>query len=156
VEGKCTSRGPRIVEVNARLGGGRIWNYVEAVWEVDLVEAHLRSSLDLPPQVKASRRPRRGVVDVFVFAPTTGRLAAVPIADLPTGEQASVTVDVQEEVGAEVNGPDKVFASVLAEVSVIGKDLRHARALADSLLREPPRVEPAPSGSALPDTQQAP
>jgi hypothetical protein len=34
---------------------------------------------------------------------------------------------------------------VLGEVSVIGKDLRHARAVAASVLEEPPRVDPIPS-----------
>jgi carnosine synthase len=32
VEGKTTTKGPRIVEVNARMGGGRIHQIVEAVW----------------------------------------------------------------------------------------------------------------------------
>ncbi len=51
VEGKCTTRGPRIIEVNARMGGGRIHEMVRDVWGVDLVEAHLRSCLDLPPSL---------------------------------------------------------------------------------------------------------
>jgi biotin carboxylase len=58
VEGKCTSRGPRIVEVNTRMGGGRIHQIVEAVWGVDLIEAQLRSSLDLSSALAPSRRPR--------------------------------------------------------------------------------------------------
>jgi hypothetical protein len=32
VEGKCTTKGPRIVDVNARLGGGGIHQMIEAVW----------------------------------------------------------------------------------------------------------------------------
>jgi biotin carboxylase len=43
VEGKCTSRGPRVIEVNARMGGARIHQMVEAVWGVDVIEAQLRS-----------------------------------------------------------------------------------------------------------------
>jgi biotin carboxylase len=46
VEGKCTSRGPRIVEINARLGGGRVWQYVRDVWGVNLVDALVRACLD--------------------------------------------------------------------------------------------------------------
>ena len=57
VEGKCTSRGPRVIEVNARMGGTRIYQMVEAVWGVDLIEAQLRSCLDLPQTLKPSRRP---------------------------------------------------------------------------------------------------
>ena len=78
VEGKCTSRGPRVVEVNARMGGGRIHQMVEAVWGVDLIEAQLRSCLDLPQALTPSRKPRCAVVNAIVYAPATGRLAELP------------------------------------------------------------------------------
>ena len=140
IEGKCTSRGPRIIEVNARLGGGRISQYVQAVWEVDLVEAQLRSCLDLPPKLKPSRRPQRAVVDVIVHAPTTGRLVALPFAEVAEDERTRIQLDSDVRVGADVTGPEDVFSTVLAELSVIGKDLRHARAVADAVLRDPPIV----------------
>jgi carnosine synthase len=143
VEGKCTSRGPRIVEVNARLGGGRIWQYVREVWGVDLVEALVGACLGLPPPVKASRRPQRAVVNAIVHAPASGRLAALPFGAVEPRDGAHVTVDVDAEVGDAVNGPEKIFASVLGEVSVIAKDLRAARRLAAEVLREPPVVQRA-------------
>jgi biotin carboxylase len=149
VEGKCTSRGPRIVEVNARLAGGRIWEYVRAVWGVDLVEAQLRSCLDLPHTIKPSRRPKRAVVDVIVYAPATGRLVAMPFADDSADEPAELELDIGVEIGAEVSGPEHIFSTALAELSVIHKDLRHARALAAAVLRDPPLVVAAgPSGDA--------
>jgi hypothetical protein len=119
VEGKCTSRGPRIVEV--------------------LVGA----CLGLPPPVKASRRPQRAVVNAIVHAPASGRLAALPFGAVEPRDGAHVTVDVDAEVGDAVNGPEKIFASVLGEVSVIAKDLRAARRLAAEVLREPPVVQRA-------------
>jgi biotin carboxylase len=140
IEGKCTTRGPRIVEVNARMGGGRVWDYVRAVWGVDLVEAQVRSCLGLPQRLKPSRRPQRAVVDVIVHAPSTGRLVALPFAELDPRESATVEVDRSVDVGEQVSGPEAVFATVLAEVSVIGKDLRHARGLADTIVRDPPVV----------------
>ena len=140
IEGKCTSRGPRIIELNARLGGGRVADYVRAVWGVDLVEAQLRSCLDLPPQLKPSRKPQRAVVDVIVHAPASGRLTAMPFGEVATDEPARIELDIDVQIGAEVNGPEEVFATVLAELSVIGKDLRHARALAAEVLRDPPVV----------------
>jgi carnosine synthase len=141
VEGKRTSRGPRIVEVNARMGGGRIWEFVRAVWEVDLVEALVRASLDLPPNVKPSRRPQRGVVDVFVHAPASGRLVALPFAEVSTGDRARLLLDVDAEEGQQVTGPEEIFATVLAELSVIAKDVAQARQLAAAVLRDPPVVE---------------
>src|SRR3954454_11375841 len=64
VEGKCTSQGPRVVEVNARLGGGRVAEIVRNVWGVDLVEATARAALGLPPNVKPSRKPRCTALNV--------------------------------------------------------------------------------------------
>lgn len=140
VEGKCTSRGPRIIEVNARLGGGRVSQYVQAVWDVDLIEAQLRSCLDLAPTLKPSRRPQRAVVDVIVHAPATGRLVSMPFAAIASEDRGCIELDTDVQVGEDVKGPEAVFATVLAELSVISKDLRHAREIAALVLRDPPRV----------------
>jgi carnosine synthase len=142
VEGKCTTEGPRIVEVNARMGGGRIHQIVEAVWGVDLIGAHLRSSLGLPQQLAPSRRPRCTVVDVLVHAPSTGRLAALPFAEVTPDGELGVELDVEAEVGQLVDGPDRIFSTVLAEVTVSGRNLRRARSLAAEVLRDPPIVVP--------------
>jgi len=142
VEGKCTSRGPRIVELNTRMGGGRIHQVVEAVWGVDLIEAQVRSSLDLGQALRPSRRPRCAVVNAIVHAPATGRLEALPIGEPAPGEAGFMAVDVQTEIGQRVHGPEHTFATPLAEVTVSGKDLRGARALCAQVLGKPPLVAP--------------
>ncbi len=142
VEGKCTSRGPRIVEINARMGGARVNQIVEAVWGVDLVEAQVRSSLDLPQALKPSRKPRCTVVNAIVHAPTSGRLEELPFADVAPEGELGVELDVDAEVGQEVVGPEGIFATVLAELTLSGRDLKRARSLAAEVLREPPRVAP--------------
>ncbi|MFM2077696.1 MAG: hypothetical protein RJA49_1586 [Actinomycetota bacterium] len=142
IEGKCTSRGPRIVEVNARMGGGRVWEIVDAVWDVDLVEMQLRSCLDLPLQLHPSRKPRCAAVNVMVQSPATGRLVSLPFTDVRLADALSLTEDVDAEIGDLVDGPDRIFASVLADLTVMGRDLRHARGLAAALTRDPPVVEP--------------
>ena len=142
VEGKCTSRGPRIVEVNARMGGGRIHQIVEAVWGVDLVEAQLRSSLDLPQTLKPSRRPRCAAVNAIVHAPATGQLEALPFREIAPEGELGFELDVEAEVGDEVVGPDRTFATVLADLTLSGKNLRRARSLAAEVLRDPPLVAP--------------
>ena len=143
VEGKCTSRGPRIVEINARMGGGRVHQFVEAVWAVDLVDAQLRNCLGLPQTLRPSRRPQAAAVDVMVYAPATGRLEALPIADTKPAGCLALEVDVEVPIGAEVQGPEAVFATALAEVTLTAKDLRTARALVAEVLRDPPRVAPS-------------
>jgi carnosine synthase len=142
IEGKCTSNGPRIIEVNARMGGGRIYQVVEAVWGVDLVEAHLRSSLDLRQHVLPSRKPRCSVVNSFLYAPATGRLAALPLGAITPEGPLGVVIDESATVGQALIGPEQLFPTLLAEVYVSGKNLRRARSLAAEILRDPPVVVP--------------
>jgi carnosine synthase len=143
VEGKCTSRGPHVIEVNARMGGARIHQMVKAVWGVDLIEAQLRSCLDLPQTLKPSRKPRCAVVNAIVHAPATGRLADLPFAHVAPEGGVGVELDIFGEIGQEVAGPDSTFATALAELTLSGKNLRRARSLAAQVLREPPRIVPA-------------
>ena len=143
IEAKSTSRGPRIVEVNARMGGGRIHEYVRTVWDVDLIGAHLRACLDLPPAITPSRKPLCTVINSWLYAPATGRLVLLPIDDRPCADGNLSAIDLEVEVGDAVEGPEAVFATKLAEVSVTGKDLKAARAVVADVLRDPPRVEPS-------------
>jgi carnosine synthase len=143
IEAKATSRGPRIVEVNARMGGGRIHEYVHEVWNVDLVEAHLRASLDLPPNLSVSRKPRRTVVNYFLYAPASGRLGSVGVDEGRHRDDTAVTVDVEADVGDHVDGPEAVFASLLADVTISARDLKRARAELAAVLGDGPRIDPA-------------
>ena len=146
VEGKCTSRGPRIIEVNARMGGGRIHQVVEAVWGVDLIEEHLRSCLGLPATVKPSRRPQCAVVDAIVYAPSTGRLVSQHFETAGSRDCLALEIDTHVEIGEVVVGPDAVFATALAEVMLTAKDLRRARALVEQVLSDPPRIAAVSAG----------
>jgi biotin carboxylase len=139
IEAKSTSAGPRIVEINARMGGGPVHLIVEAVWGVDLIEAQVRSSLGLPQSLRPSRRPRCAVVDSLVYAPVSGRLATLPLAAV-SRNGAVLDLDVHAEVGEDVVGPDAIFATSLAELVVRGRDLREARSISAEMLAESPRV----------------
>lgn len=142
IEAKSTSQGPRIVEVNARMGGGRIHQIVEAVWDVDLIEAQARACLGLRQELRPASKPRCAVVDTIVHAPRSGRLEALPIRDVEPEGELGVYVDVEAEVGDEVAGPEAVFATVLVEVTLSARNLRRARELSAEALRDPPVIAP--------------
>jgi biotin carboxylase len=141
IEGKTTSKGPRIVEVNVRMGGGRIYEIVRTVWGVDLVEAQLRSCLDLPPNLKPSRGPQAAVVNTMLHAPASGRLDALTFGPRPTG-CLDLQIDTDAQIGEYVDGPDRVFSSMLAEITVSARDLKQARAITAAVLAEPPVISP--------------
>ena len=116
---------------------------VEAVWGVDLIEAQLRSSLNLPQTLQPSRKPRCAVVNAIVYAPATGQLAGLPFEAVTPEGSMGVQLDIFGQVGQQVTGPDGTFATVLAELTLSGKNLRRARSMAAQVLREPPRILPA-------------
>jgi len=71
-----------------------------------------------------------------------GQLAALPLTDVTSEAGFGPFVDVSAQVGQEVDGPDRLFSTVLVEVTVSAKNLRRARALAAEVLRDPPVVIP--------------
>jgi biotin carboxylase len=146
IEGKCTGRGPRIVEINCRLGGGRIGEFVQRVWDVDLVEAQIRASLDLPPNLRPARKPRCAIANIFVQAPASGRLASAAVPMEPPRDATWWQIDSALDVGDEVVGPEAVFASVIADVNLAAKDVKTARRLAARVLGNPPSVDSSPPG----------
>jgi carnosine synthase len=142
IEGKCTSRGPRVIEVNARMGGGRVAEIVREVWGVDLVEASARAALGLSPNVKPSRKPRCTALNIMLASPRTGRLTSLPLPTEPPKGCLSFAVDGAVPVGTEVTGPEDLFVSVVADITLMAKDLRDARAIATTITEHPPVVEP--------------
>jgi len=73
VEVKRTAKGPRMIEVNGRLGGYSTTDVHRAVWGVDLVEQWLRSALDVRLDVR-ERPPSCFVAESLLPAPRTGIL----------------------------------------------------------------------------------
>ncbi len=72
VEGKVTSRGPRLIEVNARMGGGQVRDNNLAVWGVDLVEEHLLTCVGLPSRPPAAEPPLTCRSTLYINAPRSG------------------------------------------------------------------------------------
>jgi hypothetical protein len=54
VELKYTTRGPRLIEVNCRMGGGPVRLTNLLVWGVDLVEEHLLTTAGIPSRPPVS------------------------------------------------------------------------------------------------------
>lgn len=110
VEVKRTAEGPRMIEVNGRLGGYSTTDIHRAVWGVDLVEQWLRSCLDLPLAVR-ERGPACFVAESLLPSPRTGVLERDGFLDwlrsAPGVLAARPWVFAGEAVaGIETNAPD--------------------------------------------------
>lgn len=77
VELKYTSRGPRLIEVNCRMGGGPVRDTNLRVWGVDLVEEHFLVSMGIPTKPLVLKAPREHIAEYSVNAEKTGRIQNV-------------------------------------------------------------------------------
>lgn len=74
VEVKRTAQGPRMIEVNGRMGGYSTTDIHAEVWGVDLVDAWLRIAMGLPADIR-EKAPRLSVAESLLPAPRSGKVA---------------------------------------------------------------------------------
>eukprot|EP00891_Asterochloris_glomerata_P006828 jgi/Astpho2/6828/Aster-06504 len=74
VELKYTSRGPRLIEINCRMGGGPVRNTNLLVWGVDMVEEHLLVTAGIPARPQVSKHPLMHIAEYSINAVKTGRM----------------------------------------------------------------------------------
>lgn len=77
VELKYTSRGPRLIEVNCRMGGGPVRLTNLLVWGVDLVEEHLLTCAGIPSRPPTAGRPLVHVAEYSINAHKTGVIKSI-------------------------------------------------------------------------------
>ena len=77
VELKYTSRGPRLIEVNCRMGGGPVRNTNLLVWGVDLVEEHLLTCAGIPSRPPVAARPLMYIAEYSINAQKSGKMQHV-------------------------------------------------------------------------------
>jgi len=137
VEAKDTSRGPRLLEVNARLGGGRTADDHLLVTGVDLVEQVLLTSVGIPVAPSGNREPACGIALFVVEAPRSGILRHARFLDHLAGDSSVYQADVKVPAGSQVTARADGFPTSVAEVSVRAADAMtartHVRELVDAL-----------------------
>lgn len=74
VESKYTSRGPRLIEVNCRMGGGPVRDTNLLIWGVDLVEEHLMACAGIPVKPPVAKRPLKEMAEYTINAQVSGIL----------------------------------------------------------------------------------
>lgn len=68
VELKATSRGPRLIEVNCRMGGGPVRDTNLLVWGVDLVEENLYAFAGIPVRPPVAAAPHKQLAEYSINA----------------------------------------------------------------------------------------
>ncbi|MFD7866966.1 ATP-grasp domain-containing protein [Streptomyces sp. NPDC059783] len=133
VEMRLTSTGPRIIEVNPRLGGDLIPHLVHLATGVDLVAVAADLAMGHTPDLEATRYQAAAIG--FLYPQTTGRLRTLTVeAGLATSPWCERAV-LEQQPGALVAPPPAAgLESRLAHVVVTASTPTRARLRLDRAL----------------------
>ncbi len=77
LEAKIDAGGARLIEINARMGGDYLCDWIKNVWGVDMVEEAARIAAALPCRPLRLREPRAHLVGRYLVAPYSGVVAGL-------------------------------------------------------------------------------
>jgi carnosine synthase len=122
IEGKMTSRGPRLIEINARLGGGPICEMHKRVSDIDLAEQVIRLSVGLPLDLSTlSDGPKKSFVYMTTNAVASGTVGSDLMFLKAVAERADVLKLIcRVKPGDQVVGPEHGQPSWLVELWMEG------------------------------------
>lgn len=118
VECKCTSEGPHLIEVNARMGGGPVFTTNKLCWNVDLVEEALFISVGLPSRPDVPREPLTCIANSDINALRSGVLLDCEFLNPLRNREDVFSFSPHVTAGEEVVGPKDGLPTWLVEVVV--------------------------------------
>jgi len=118
VECKYTSIGPQLIEVNARMGGGPVYETNRRTWNVDLVEETLLCAVGIPARPNAPREPNECIANSDINALNSGRLLDDSFLEPLRGREGVISFSPHVSAGEEVVGPEDGLPTWLVEVVV--------------------------------------
>lgn len=118
VELKYTSKGPRLIEINARMGGGQVRDTHLRVHGVDLVDETLFTCVGIPCRPNKADPPLCALAYNYVNAPKSGKVmrldAITELSALPAVVYAKPLVAVNDIIV----GPEEGMPTWIADIMV--------------------------------------
>jgi biotin carboxylase len=123
VEAKDTSTGPRLLEINARMGGGSVRDNNLEVYGVDLVEEHLLASVGIPINPMKAEAPRTAAAGLTLYSPRTGTLQSFEFAKAFHDDERVFFVGEHILAGDHVQSVEDGFPTELLEFVLRERDV---------------------------------
>jgi D-alanine-D-alanine ligase len=110
LEAKIDARGPKLIELNARMGGDYLYDWIKTVWDVDLVEQAARIATGLPCEPKRRKDAKVHLVGKYLIPPHSG---VVSTLSAPARDKEKIhDITLQKEPGDPVLVPPEGFESI--------------------------------------------
>lgn len=127
---KLTAAGPRIIEINARMGGSYLFELVELVTGIDLFAANIALALDRQPDMHARPTGIQSAAIRFLLPPRGGRIDAIHNAEEVRHAPGIHRLAIDDVIGQVVREPED-NNDFIGHVIAIDRNGRTARARAE-------------------------
>jgi len=118
VECKYTSKGPHLIEVNARMGGGPVHATNLRTWGVDLVDETILAAVGIPSRPYVPRQPLECIANSDVNTLKTGMLKNLNFLQPLKDREGVVSFSPHVRTGDRVTGPADGLPTWLVEIVV--------------------------------------
>jgi biotin carboxylase len=124
IEMMMTPEGPRVLEVNARMGGAFVWEFIKDQTGISLVEQGIRAVLGL--SVDAGKTPDSTLEARFMIPSATGVIESIEGLDALEAMPGFIRAKMLHKAGDQVKAaPDDAF-DYIGYIGVRGKDYDEA------------------------------
>ncbi|MHB2265470.1 ATP-grasp domain-containing protein [Aliihoeflea sp. PC F10.4] len=120
VEVMYTPAGPRLIEVNARMGGGPRRDMNRLVWGVDLAEQYILTALGLSISPQPAGEPLMHIAQSFLPAPWSGRMRHTDFLASIRNDERVIECATYVKPGQSVCGGEGGPADWLGNIMVRG------------------------------------
>lgn len=111
LEAKIDAHGAKLIELNARMGGDYLYDWIKTVWGVDLVEQAARIACGLPCAPRAADEPKLHLVGKYIIPSASGVISGLSAPEKFDREKVH-DITLQKEAGDPVLVPPEGFESV--------------------------------------------
>lgn len=133
---RYTREGPRLIEINARMGGAAIFDVHQRIWDVDLVENHCMAMCGIPICPVACEKPLCHFTCIILYAPYSGQVTSNDWLDFLRHEDGVLDVVYEKEKGALVNGPEHASPDWIGQVYIAGNSREEVDTLVKGIVTE--------------------
>lgn len=153
VECKYTHRGPRMIEVNARMGGVSVRDANLIAWGVDMVEEHAMAALRIPIAPVVPEKPLKFMAETCINCPFSGTMLNDTWLDHGKKHPDVLKIEYLAKAGAKVTGADENVPDWLAEIIVVSEvSQEHAINVVRKIVEQAgdPPIEPKEGAKSRP------
>ncbi len=111
LEAKITAEGPKLVELNARMGGDYLYDWIKTAWGVDMIAEAARIAVGLPCAPAQLKEAKTHLVGRYLVPPHSGVISGLSV---PAERDRSKVHDItlQKEPGDPVLIPPEGFETI--------------------------------------------